>query len=42
MEKDKIKAKPQMGGAVHMLLLSEERVKCELEQSQRGHLAWRM
>lgn len=44
LEKDKIKAKPQMGGAVYMLLLSEERVECEceLEPSQRGRLAWRM
>lgn len=38
MEKDKITAKPQMGGAVYML--SEERAECEPEQSQRGHSAW--
>lgn len=40
--KDQIKAKPQMGAEMHMLLLSGERVKCELEQLQKRDLAWTM
>lgn len=37
-EKDKIQEKPRMGGAVYVLLLAEERVQCEPEQSQSGAL----